>query len=215
MAADSDSLLIIQFARSPEKGRVKTRMIPHLSASQACDLHCQLTLWTCSQLLGWGVGKVEMSVAGSTDHRLFRQCAAMGVADVSVQCGSDLGERMHNAMLRGLAHYRRVIVVGSDCPSIDAAYLDQAAQGLQVAPLVLGPATDGGYVLIGARQIDGEIFKAIPWGTDQVFDKTLAALKRIGLRWSQLPYLSDVDRPEDLAEWEALKARGQGHSLSV
>ena len=101
MDADRGSLLLVQFARSPQEGRVKTRMMPHLSASEACDLHCQLTLWTCDQLLNCGLGAVELSVAGDTDHALFRQCEAMGIARLTTQYGSDLGERMFNAVAAG------------------------------------------------------------------------------------------------------------------
>lgn len=205
MAGDSDSLLLIQFARSPEEGRVKTRMMPHLSASEACDLHCKLTLWTCSQLLNCGLGTVELSVAGCADHALFNQCKAKGITRFTAQHGSDLGERMRNAMLQGLAQYDCVILVGSDCPGIDARYLAQANQGLQNFPVVVGPATDGGYVLIGARKISDEMFQGIPWGSDQVYSKTCAALTRSGLQWTELPYLADIDRPEDLAVWEALQ----------
>lgn len=205
MAADRQPLLFIQFARSPQEGQVKTRMMPHLSASEACDLHCQLTLWTHDQLLNCGLGAVELSVAGDTDHPLFEQCKAMGAARLTTQQGSDLGERMANAMAHGLAHYECVILVGSDCPSIDASYLEQAVEALQAAPVVVGPATDGGYVLIGARQIRDAIFEGISWGSDQVYSETRLALTRSGMTWVQLPYLGDIDRPEDIPLWEALQ----------
>ena len=209
MAANREPLLFVQFARSPQEGRVKTRMMPHLSASEACELHCQLTLWTCGQLLNCGLGAVELSVAGDTDHALFRQCEAMGIIRLTTQHGSDLGERMFNAVAQGLGHYEYVIVVGSDCPGIDASYLEQAVEALQVSPVVVGPATDGGYVLIGARQIKDEIFQGIPWGSDQVYTQTRLALTRSGLTWAELPYLADIDRPEDLPLWEALQRIGR------
>ena len=205
MAADKASVLLIQFARSPQIGQVKTRMMPHLSASEACDLHCQLTLWVCNQLLDCGLGVVELSVAGDTDHALFTECKARGVARLTLQHGANLGERMSHAMAHGLAHYECVILLGSDCPSIDASYLEQAVEALQVAPVVVGPAMDGGYVLIGARQIKDEIFEGIAWGSDQVYMQTRLALTRSGLTWVELPYLVDIDRPEDLPVWESLQ----------
>ena len=181
---------------------MKTRMMPHLSPSAACKLHCELTLWTCRQLLDSGLAEVELSVAGDATHPLFRRCQDLGVARVSQQRGADLGDKMHNAIRDGLQHYDSVILVGSDCPGIDAAYLRQALEALQVAPVVLGPATDGGYVLIGARKVRAEIFQDIPWGSDQVYASTLAALQQAECTWAALPALTDIDRPDDLPVWE-------------
>jgi uncharacterized protein len=205
---DADrSLLLIQFTRAPQEGRVKTRMLPHLSAAKACQLHCAMTLWTCRQLLDSDLGEVELSVAGDTQHALFRRCLAMGVTRVSQQCGADLGQRMYNAVQRGLAQYASVILVGSDCPGIDPDYLRQAVAALRTAPVVVGPATDGGYVLFGARVICEDIFQEIPWGSDQVYEKTSLALAAAGLKWAELPSLPDIDRPEDLPIWETLQRR--------
>jgi len=199
------SLLLLQFSRSPERGRVKTRMIPHLSPAEACDLHCDLTLWTCRRLLEAALGDVEMAVAGDAAHPLFDRCRDLGVKRVSAQRGSDLGERMYNAIREGLASHDGVILVGSDCPGIDAAYLGRAAAALQGSDMVLGPATDGGYVLIGARTITAAIFRGIPWGTGEVFARTRDTLQRLGFNWTELPPLTDIDRPQDLPLWEALR----------
>ena len=98
-----DGVLLIQFSRAPQPGQVKTRMLPHLSAEQACDLHCELTRWTCRQLLGSELGAVELSVTGDRDHPLFAECQAMGVNRVLRQRGADLGQRMYNALRCGLA----------------------------------------------------------------------------------------------------------------
>lgn len=210
MTATEESLLLIQFARSPREGQVKTRMMPYLSASAACALHCELTLWACRRLLNSGLGDVELSVAGDSHHALFSRCQAMGISRVSQQRGADLGQKMYNAIRAGLAHYDKVILVGSDCPGIDAVYLRQAVAALDAAPVALGPATDGGYVLIGARSITEDVFQAIPWGSDQVYSRTQTALRGAGLTWTELPTLTDIDRPEDLPVWENLK-RGASH----
>jgi rSAM/selenodomain-associated transferase 1 len=207
---EREDMLLVQFARSPRKGRVKTRMIPHLSAAGARDLHCELVRWTCRRLLSSGLGDVEVYVAGEVDQPLFAECRSMGAAGIARQRGADLGERMYNAIRDGLERYRCVILVGSDCPGIDARYLRRAAIGLDEAPLVLGPATDGGYVMIGARAIEPDIFRDIPWGTDTVCARTRATLSRMGLMWAELPRLTDIDRPEDLPVWEDLKRAGAG-----
>lgn len=73
--------------------------------------------------------------------------------------------------------------------------------------MVVGPATDGGYVLLGARAITEDIFRDIPWGSDEVYAKTGLALQRAGIKWVELPRLTDIDRPEDLAVWQALQLR--------
>ena len=215
MAADRKTLLLIQFTRAPQVGRVKTRMLTHLSAVQACELHCELTLWTCRQLLDCGFGDVELSVAGDTRHELFSHCVAMGVSRVSQQQGTDLGQRMYNAMQRGLAQYARVVLVGSDCPGINLAYLGQAVAALDTAPVVVGPSTDGGYVLLGARVITPDIFQEIPWGTNQVYTKTRVALTRSELDSVELPWLTDIDSPNDLLVWEAVKRKATTDTAST
>ena len=206
MENEPPSVLLIQFARAPLEGRVKTRMMPCLSASQACELHCDLVLWTCRQLMGCGLGDIELAVTGEMAHPLFGQCLALGVTRISMQRGEDLGQRMYSAMRHGLERYTRVVLVGSDCPGIDPAYIRQALVALESATVVLGPALDGGYVLIGARRIEQEIFTGIPWGTGQVYAKTIARLRQAGVSWLALPVLADVDRPEDLPAWEDMKS---------
>lgn len=206
MGANASPVLLIQFAKAPREGGVKTRMMPHLSARQACDLHCELVLWTSRQLVGSGLGDVELSVAGDLANALFDQCRALGVSRFSQQHGADLGQRMYRAIHDGLQSYTGVILVGSDCPGIDRAYLEQAVLALDTAPVVLGPAIDGGYVLVGATQIHRELFQDIAWGGGQVYADTTAKLGELGLEWVALPALADVDRPPDLAVWEAIRS---------
>lgn len=198
-------LLLLQFSRAPQAGQVKTRMIPHLSAEQACELHCELTAWTCRRLVESELGAVELAVAGDTQHALFDRCRALGAHRILRQKGADLGQRMYNAMRCALARYTHVILVGSDCPGIDTRYLRQAMAALGRVPVVLGPASDGGYVLIGARAVQAAFFEDIPWGTQRVFDSTVAALGRAGVDWEALLPLPDIDRPEDLPIWAAVQ----------
>ena len=206
MAASAADCLLVQFAREPVAGAVKTRMIPHLSPEQAMTLHCELVRWTAVTLVSAGLGPVELAVAGQTGHALFQECCRAGVTSVSCQRGRDLGERMYNAISAGLNRCERVILVGSDCPGIDRAYLMRARDALDHSELVLGPATDGGYVLIGARMVLPEIFHGITWGTASVLAETRRALLATGVTWAELPTLADIDRPDDLALWEQVRA---------
>lgn len=206
-AAGSGDSLFIQFAREPVAGAVKTRMTPHFSPEQACELHCELLQWTSAELVAAGLGRVELAVAGDAGHPLFQRCLDRGVDSLSIQRGRDLGERMHAALTDGLARFRKVVLVGSDCPGIDGAYLAQALAALERADIVLGPAADGGYVLIGVKRVSPEIFSAIPWGSGEVYSETVAALSRIGFSWAKLATLADIDRPEDLPVWRAVQSR--------
>ena len=153
------------------------------------------------------LGEVQLQVAGNPDAAVFRQCSELGVARVCRQSGADLGERMYLALRDGLATHRKVLLLGSDCPFIDKAYLGAAIEALDEAPVVLGPATDGGYVLIGAKRVDPALFKGVSWGGAEVYAQTLAALGRLGWRHVELATLSDIDRPEDLPLWQACRAR--------
>ncbi|MCP4842086.1 MAG: glycosyltransferase [Halieaceae bacterium] len=215
MNADTVSprVCFIQFSRAPVPGRVKTRLLPSLSPQQACDLHCELTQWTAAQLVNCGLGEVELSVAGGLDFPLFESCRQRGVSRLSRQRGKDLGERMFHALHERLAHFDCVILVGSDCPSIDADYLRQAIVALEDAPVVLGPALDGGYVLIGARCVKESMFRNIPWGTERVLACTRVALRRAGLAFTELNALADIDRPEDIHLWLAI-SQGVGANAS-
>jgi len=182
--------LLVQFAREPRPGHVKTRMLPHLSAHQACDLHRELVLWTCARLVESGLGEVEVCVAGDTQDPLFDRCRSLAAARVSAQAGEDLGARM---------------LVGSDCPALSAGYLWRAAAALEEAPVVIGPAVDGGYVLIGATRIEAAVFAGIVWGGSEVFAATRRNLDAAGIDYRSLPALADVDRPDDLPAWEAIR----------
>jgi uncharacterized protein len=213
MAAE-DRTLFIQFARSPVAGKVKTRMMPHLTPAQACELHSELVLWTCRMLINSGLGAVELAVAGDAAHPLFERCRALGLSALTAQVGNDLGENMYSAIRHGLARYDAVVLVGSDCPALDKDYLLKALGALERSALVLGPAVDGGYVLIGARQVCPQLFAGIPWGTAHVYNETAVRLQQLGWQWQALAPLEDIDRPEDLPLWQAVcNTRTQGEEL--
>ncbi|KZX60118.1 hypothetical protein A3709_12495 [Halioglobus sp. HI00S01] len=196
--------LIIQFAKEPVPGQVKTRMLPALDPEQAAKLHCDLVFWTAQTLTSAAVGDVELAVAGAVESPLFEQCRKLGVHDIRPQQGVGLGQRMFHALKDGLSRYRYVLLVGSDCPQIDSAYLRQALAALADSDVVLGPAEDGGYVLIGVKAVAWSWFDGVHWGTDSVYRQTVARLEADGVRWDALPVLQDIDRPEDLHLWRRI-----------
>jgi rSAM/selenodomain-associated transferase 1 len=199
-------LLLQQFAKAPVAGSVKTRMIPSLDAREACTLHEQLLTWTGTQLLAAQLAPVELWVSGSGNYPVFNRLLAQGVSGLREQSGPDLGARMYHALADGLARHEQVILVGSDCPAIDAAYLALAVTALASNDLVLGPADDGGYVMIACRRVVPEVFADIRWGTDSVLAETVVRVRAAGLDYELLPSLCDIDRPEDLAYWYELSS---------
>jgi len=203
--AERGELLLIQFARVPVSGRVKTRLIPALGEEGACQLHIDLMQHCCQRLLAADLAPVELWLDSEVEHPAVSTCRAQG-AVLRCQHGADLGQRMHHALLDGLVRYRRVVLVGSDCPGIDKQYLRLANHGLEGAPLCLGPATDGGYVLIGARRSDPGLFEGVAWGADTVLADTLANVGRLGWDVEVLPELADIDRPDDLPVWQEIIA---------
>ncbi|MFO7552426.1 MAG: TIGR04282 family arsenosugar biosynthesis glycosyltransferase [Haliea sp.] len=205
----AERVVLQQFARAPEPGRVKTRMLSQLSATEACALHSELVLWTCQTLFESALGAVELWVAGDTGHALFRDCASLGQLALRQQAGADLGERMRHALNDGLARADRVLLVGSDCPGLGGRYLQQALAALDAADLVLGPALDGGYVLIGAKRPVDAVFAGVGWGSSRVLVETLARAQAARLAVARLQPLQDIDRPGDLPHWQALRQRGR------
>lgn len=130
----------------------------------------------------------------------LREIAASYDSLIVPQGDGDLGERMLRAAGRALRDYRAVVIVGSDCPGYDPAYLREARDRLRSdTDVVVGPAVDGGYVLIGLRRIVPGIFAEIDWGRSTVLDAQRRNLRRLGMNWVEMPARRDVDRPEDLA----------------
>ncbi|MFT4825102.1 MAG: rSAM/selenodomain-associated transferase 1 [Halioglobus sp.] len=201
----ADGALIIQFAKAPLSGQVKTRMIPHLDAQQASELHAELLFWTAQTLCQDKLGAVELWLAGDADPEFTQSIKSLAYDSHRTQWGVDLGERMANAIEDGLGRYPKVVLVGSDCPSMDGGYLQSAIEALDHYDVVIGPAEDGGYVLIGARTVCAEIFCGVDWGRSTVFRETVEILKRTEMPWQTLSVLSDIDRPEDLPGWYLLR----------
>ncbi len=194
------------FARYPEPGRAKTRLIPALGPAGAARLHAEMARHTLAQadaLRRMRPVSVEVWFAGGDAERIR---AVFGERRYRPQPEGDLGARMASAFEAMLAAARSALIIGTDCPALDAAILAQALDALRRHDLVLGPATDGGYYLIGLRRPVPELFDRMPWGTSTVLAETLGRADRLGLSVHQLTPLDDVDEPGDLPAWEAARS---------
>ena len=200
--------VVIVFARAPRPGQVKTRLMPRLGEWGAAQLHRRLVRRTLRVAQAARCGAVELHGAPRARHAFFLQCARNLGVILRDQRGRDLGERMFNAIARGLRRHRAVILVGTDCPVLEARDLRRAARSLAGGcDAVLAPAEDGGYPLIGLRRVSPRLFERIAWGGPDVFTRTAEVLDQLDWRWRRLPTLWDVDRPEDLTRLGGLQQR--------
>jgi uncharacterized protein len=189
---------LVLFARYPEAGACKTRLIPALGPQGAAKLHRQLTERTIT-ILRESDCPVTVAFTGS-DRCHFETWLGDGVALVE-QVEGDL-----TAKLLACLNPAPVIFFGADTPDLQPHHLAAAVQGLAMHEVVIGPAEDGGYYLIGMRNSLPELFVDMPWSTDQVLPETLVRLNRLGIEPLLLETLSDCDRPEDLVRWPGLAA---------
>lgn len=201
----ADNFLLVVFAKAPVPGEVKTRLIPALDAEHAAMLHAALTERALTTALDTAATAIELCCAPDTSHSFFLSCEEDFEIDLAEQGEGDLGARMLRALDRGLVEFPRVIIIGADCPALSAKHIDAAAAALNGHDIVLTPAEDGGYALIGARRTAGEMFNGIAWGTETVLAQQRDRLKACQLSWHEMDTLWDVDRPEDLARLRALR----------
>jgi uncharacterized protein len=193
---------IVLMTRAPIEGTVKTRLAAATGAAAALRVHVELLTRTLTEATRARLAPVSLWVTGDRRNHLISNLARDYDLPVHAQCGAGLGERMATVFDRMLAHADFCVLIGTDCPPLDAGYLQQACAALAAGrDLVLGPAEDGGYVLIGLRAPQPALFDAIPWGTDAVSRRTLAIARMLELDCRVLPALWDLDRPEDLRRY--------------
>lgn len=197
---------LIIFTRYPEPGKTKTRLIPALGTEGAANLQRQMTEYTLSQvkqLQKTSAISFEVRYAGG-DLQLMQDWLGYDLV-YRPQGEGDLGSRMTQSFLNAFeSGAEKVITIGTDCPDANAQILTQAFEKLQQCDLVLGPAVDGGYYLIGLQRPVPELFISIDWGTSQVFQQTINIAQTLNLLVADLPFLADIDRPEDLPIWEKI-----------
>ena len=210
-------MTVIVMTRLPCAGRNKTRLIPALGAEGAAEFH--------DSLARHAIGRASSFVLSTPGARLLVRLdggtpieGKVWLGDASVDCQEqgigDLGERMELAANEAFSEgAERVVIIGTDCPSIDESVLTKAFAALEKNDLVFGPALDGGYYLLGLKKPTPPIFRNIPWGSAEVLDKSLQAARHRGLSTTLLDPLPDVDTPDDLPA--GLAALEKGHSVSV
>lgn len=195
----ADTVLFI-FAKAPIPGQVKTRLCPPLTPDEAATLHGSIVLDMLERSRGAaGIDRV-VACAPSADHVFFKILEERHGVGLLAQTGDDLGARMAHAIGEAFARkYRRVLVIGTDLPTVPGSVFGEARALLDNHDLVLGPAHDGGYYLIGLRKPAPELFAGIPWSTDRVFQLTRQKASALGLSVALLPIRRDIDTVEDLA----------------
>ena len=189
-----NTLLI--FIKNPEKGKVKTRIAQTAGNERALEIYLELLRHTREVALQVNARRILFysDFIEEEDDWSAQDFQKM------VQHGADLGERMSNAFLLGLIGFDdKAIIIGSDCPLLTADIIEMAFAKLNDYPFVIGPATDGGYYLLGMNKHNSKIFKEIEWSTESVFPETIKKIETLEAAYFLLPELPDVDYESD---WE-------------
>lgn len=199
--------VLVVFSRLPIPGKAKTRLIPQLGKEEAAEVHRELAEFTF-QLTDRFKSNFDVEVKISR-HGGTREDFQNWLGEQSSyleQCDGDLGDKMSHTFQTAFDNGAlKVVIIGTDCPELKAETLKDAFSKLATNDLVLGPAKDGGYYLIGLSSFHRELFQNIPWGGKEVFTITLQIADKLKLLRKLLPLLNDIDRPEDLPIWEKIK----------
>jgi rSAM/selenodomain-associated transferase 1 len=205
MTDPSPSGRLIVFTRYPEPGKTKTRLIPVLGAEKAAELQRQLTERTLAQVSRLQQRRslsVTIYYAGG-DLDLMAQWLGSDW-ELRPQSEGDLGQRMEQAFGDAFTEkMAQVVIIGIDCPDLDVDILESAFLALDRYDCVLGETIDGGYYLLGMGHFLPSLFEEMPWGSDRVFKLTEERIYAIQLSLGYLPVLRDLDRPEDVKDWQA------------
>ena len=188
------------FAKAPVAGQVKTRLCPPLTPEQAADLCRCFLLDTVERMCGLEAVQVFLAITPADSQPLFRSLLPFPVR-YQPQRGASLGERQMNTLHDLLAAgFSRAVLIGSDIPSLPVAHVQAAFRRLEDpgCDAVFGPSRDGGYYLVGVREVHRPLFENIAWSTPQVLQQTLEQARKHGYRVALVPSWYDVDTPQDL-----------------
>jgi hypothetical protein len=185
---------VVVFGREPAAGRVKTRLAAGIGGRAAARVYAVTLEHTLAVTLGSGA-RVVLSLAAPPSGAWAREIDT----PIELQTSGDLGDRMADAFRRRFAEGEtRVMIVGSDCPWMTAEHLRSAASSLDENDVVLGPAVDGGYWLVGQCPPGVDLFTDIPWSSHNTLDQTRRRLAEIDAAWTETERLRDIDTREEL-----------------
>ena len=187
---------LVVVGKAPEPGRAKTRLVPPLSEVEAAEVAWAFVQDTCALAVRLGWEQVSLVHPPGPRDLL----STLGVTLVP-QRGQGLGDALAEAFAEH-AGFDQTVLIASDTPDLPIALVEQASHELASSDVVIGPATDGGYYLLGMRAPHPGLFEAIAWSTDRVYAQTLARAEALGLRTAVLPTWADVDTPDDLRRLE-------------
>ena len=186
------SELLIIMARSAELGKVKSRLAKTIGEERALEVYSKLLSHTiqCAKDSGF---KIKIFVAGDINY--FEN----GNLDFELQSGGDLGTKMKDAFLRSFSEgHDWIVMIGTDCFEMNSDTIRGAFHAFALHDIVLGPAKDGGYYLIGMKKMHDELFESMPWSTDFLLIKTIEKARLLGLSIATLPIKNDIDEEKDL-----------------
>lgn len=191
---------LLIFVKEPISGQVKTRLAVEIGADAACAVYRRCVERTLERL---SVLREEITLCVEPAEATGRVQAWLGSAwPVQPQRGATLGERLADATNRTFTEgMRRIVIIGTDSPWINHVHIEEAFSAMEQADLVLGPAVDGGYYLVGLAKPAPGLFRGIAWSTSQVLNQTLTNARTLGVTMSLLPEGYDIDRLTDLQRW--------------
>jgi len=210
-AARASANVLLVFVKYPTPGTVKTRLVPKLTPEQAATLCRAMTEDTLRSMRRSDSYQTTVCFTPASAYREVRSWLGPDVS-LQEQCEGNLGARQYHAIRRAVeAGFGKAVIIGSDCPTIAASDIETALQALDDADVVIGPAEDGGYYLIGARRPVRSIFEGISWSTEKVLRETTARVEEAGLTLELLDVKSDIDSYDDLERYYAsVKDRPRG-----
>ncbi len=192
------SARIIIFAKAPQPGFAKTRLIPALGAEGAAKLAQQMLFNTLFEALAADIGTVELCITPKIDDIAWQGISLPLGIEITDQGEGDLGARLARAAECAIENAGSVLLIGTDCVEMSAALLREAAQSLHEHDAVIHCTADGGYALLGLKRYSAVLFSDMPWSTDAVASTTIARIRQLGWSLHVGQLLHDVDTPQDL-----------------
>jgi uncharacterized protein len=200
---DSTQNLLMVFIKNPVKGTVKTRLATTIGEDKALAIYEALLEITLQALKGSDAQKAVFYSGYRADDTWLKN----GFLQF-IQHGHDLGARMEHAFDTAFSTgYQKVVIVGSDCPALSSSLVAEAFEKLDTHDVVIGPAEDGGYYLLGMKTLHPDLFRNKTWSTARVLPQTEQDLDRLGLRYHLLSELTDIDEEKDLKKFPHLLER--------